>query len=113
MDIVLERILSLIPQNENGRFVRGAAAEFSKRINVAPNLPAEWKAGRNKSYMSKIRDISAAYDVSIDWLLGNTDEKAPTQEPSEREKLIDAMDAMSKEDLLQLIFKATEILKEK
>lgn len=75
MDTTLERILTLIPQNENGRFVRGAALEFSKKIGIAPNLPAEWKAGRNKSYMTKLYEISNAYDVSVDWLLGNSDEK--------------------------------------
>ena len=60
MDTTLERILTLIPQNENGRFVRGAASEFSKKIGIAPNLPAEWKAGRNKSYMTKLYEISNA-----------------------------------------------------
>lgn len=75
MDKTLERIISLIPQNENGRFVRGAAAEFADKIGVAHNIPAEWKSGRNKSYSNKLYEISNAYDVSVDWLLGNTDEK--------------------------------------
>ena len=101
MDIVLERILSLIPQKENGRFLKGAAAEFAEKINVAPNLPAEWKAGRNKSYRTKLRDISVAYGVSVEWLLGETDEKTPPADAeSERAKLLASLENMSKDELI-------------
>lgn len=75
MDITLERILSLIPTNEKGRFERNAAAEFAGKIGVAPNLPAEWKSGRNKSYKNKVGAIAEAYNVSAEWLLGQTDQK--------------------------------------
>ena len=55
MDITLERILSLIPSEKDGRFKKYAAAEFAAKIGIAPNLPSEWKAGRNKSYKTKLQ----------------------------------------------------------
>lgn len=109
MDTTLERILTLIPQNGNGRFVRGAASEFSKKIGIAPNLPAEWKAGRNKSYMTKLYEISNAYDVSVDWLLGNSDEKKkPTTEngdglDAKRRRALNLIEAMNDEQLDALL----------
>ena len=57
MDITLERILSLIPSEKDGRFEKYAAAEFASKIGVAQNLPSEWKAGRNKSYKTKLQTI--------------------------------------------------------
>ena len=68
MDITLERILSLIPSEKDGRFKKYAAADFASKIGVAQNLPSEWKAGRNKSYKTKLQTIADAYNVSIDWL---------------------------------------------
>lgn len=75
MDITLERILSLIPSEKDGRFKKYAAADFASKIGVAPNLPSEWKSGRNKSYKTKLQTIADAYNVSIDWLYGETDIK--------------------------------------
>ena len=109
MDTTLKRILTLIPQNENGRFVRGAAAEFADKIGIAHNLPAEWKSGRNKSYMTKLYEISNAYDVSVDWLLGNSDEKKkPTTETGDgldakRRRALNLIEAMNDEQLDALL----------
>ena len=61
MDITLERILSLIPSEKDGRFKKYAAADFASKIGVAPNLPSEWKAGRNKSYKTKLQTIADTY----------------------------------------------------
>ena len=36
MDITLERILSLIPSEKDGRFKKYAAADFASKIGVAP-----------------------------------------------------------------------------
>lgn len=49
MDITLERILSLIPSEKDGRFKKYAAADFASKIGVAQNLPSEWKAGSKYS----------------------------------------------------------------
>lgn len=110
MEITLERILSLIPSDENGRFKKNAAADFANKIGVAPNLPAEWKAGRNSSYKTKLQTIADAYNVSIDWLYGNSDikEKSPAEAgdlDAESNALVDKLDY---DQLVELIFKATK-----
>lgn len=111
MDKTLERILTLIPQNENGRFVHGAAAEFADKIGIAHNLPTEWKSGRNKSYMTKLYEISNAYDVSVEWLLGASDVKEkPTtgngggqyEKRRRAQNLIEAMNEETLDALLKL-----------
>lgn len=87
MDITLQRILSLIPQNEDGSFKHGALKSFAQSIGLqSGNLISDWKKGRSKSYQGYIYEISAKYDVSIEWLRGETDEKAPA--PSARDQPI-------------------------
>ena len=81
MDVVLERILSLIPKKENGDFKHGALKEFANSIGLkSGNLIADWVSERSKSYKNYIYEIAEKYDVSIEWLLGETDtkEKAAT-----------------------------------
>ena len=83
MDIVLERILSLIPRKENGDYVHGAIKQFAESIGVKNgNLVSDWIAGRSTSYRRYVYVISAKYNVSVEWLRGETDikEKAATQE---------------------------------
>lgn len=83
MDILLERILSLIPRKENGDYVHGAIKQFAESIGVKNgNLVSDWIAGRSVSYRRYVYVISAKYNVSVEWLCGETDikEKAATQE---------------------------------
>lgn len=115
MEITLERILSLIPSDENGRFKKNAAADFANKIGVAPNLPAEWKAGRNSSYKTKLQTIADAYNVSIDWLYGNSDikEKSPASAGDIRKQAEELIGKMDHDQLLEFIARATEKLREK
>ena len=41
----------------------------------SPNLVSDWKAGRSKSYRRYLHDIANAYNVSVEWLKGETDIK--------------------------------------
>ena len=50
MDIMLERMLSLIPKKENGKYVHGAKKEFCEAIGAPTNIVSEWEAGKTKSY---------------------------------------------------------------
>ena len=50
MDIVLERILSLIPKKENGDFVHGSKKEFCQKIDAPTNIVNAW----NKSLLSEL-----------------------------------------------------------
>lgn len=82
MDITLERILSLIPRKENGKFVHGEVKAFADRIGLRhPQIVSDWIGDRNKSYTKYLYQISDKYNVSVEWLKGETDIKekpAPT-----------------------------------
>lgn len=81
MDIELERILSIIPKKENGDFKHGAFKEFATSIGLkSGNLISDWINGRSKSYTSYLYKIADIYDVSVEYLKGETDikEKAVT-----------------------------------
>lgn len=76
MDIMLKRILSLLPQKEDGGFVRGAKKDFAKRIGYdSGDIVSMWINGSSTSYKKKIYAIAAEYNVSVEWLKGETDEK--------------------------------------
>ena len=76
MNIVLERILSLIPHKENGDFVHGEIKKFANNIGLkSGNLISDWINGRSSSYKSYVYEIADKYDVSVEWLLGKTDIK--------------------------------------
>lgn len=114
MDIVLERILSLIPKKEDGKFVHGAKKAFSDKLNLPHNLVIEWEKGRNKSYHNYLYEIAAKYDVSVEWLKGETDiKKSPAKAEDKRTELIASLDDMSREELIALVNKIMDVLKEK
>lgn len=82
MDILLERILSLIPRKPDGKFVHGAISKFGKSIGYnGGEVIAQWMAGQSDSYKKKVNQIAETYNVSAAWLMGETDKKekpAPT-----------------------------------
>lgn len=76
MDITLERILSLIPRKPNGDFVHGAKKEFAQSLGLLNgNLVSDWIKGRTNSYNNYLYQISDKYNVSVEWLKGETDVK--------------------------------------
>ena len=85
MDILLERMLSLIPKKENGKYVHGAKKEFCERIGAPTNIVSEWEAEKTKSYRNYVHAVAMAYNVSVEWLKGESDqkEKSPTPEGME------------------------------
>lgn len=115
MDITLERILSLIPRKEDGKYVHGAKKEFAESVGLKNgNLISDWEKGRTNSYTNYLYEIAAKYDVSVEWLKGETDEKKPSANAeSERAKLLASLENMSKEELIDFVAKAMEVMKGK
>lgn len=116
MDISLIRILSLIPKNENGKYKHGSKAEFARSIGYdSGDIISMWENGSSVSYKKKLHEIAAKYNVSVEWLKGETDEKGvKKQHPADSEALtetqraaIDMIKAMSDSDLEMYV----EILK--
>lgn len=83
MDTTLERILSLIPQKDDGKFVHGSIKEFANNVGIKGNVVAQWLNGNSKSYRNYIYQIAEAYNVSVEWLKGETDEKNPRPKESD------------------------------
>ena len=91
MDITLERILSLIPKKENGDFQHGSQKAFANSIGLkSGNLIADWIKGRSESYTNYLYEISAKYNVSLEWLRGETADPAPKKERTMSGALSDA-----------------------
>ena len=84
MDITLERILKL--KKDKGI----TDTQFQKDIGVYSTALAEWKNGKTTSYLKKLPKIAEYFNVSVDYLLGNTDikEKPTTQADDELNKLL-------------------------
>lgn len=98
MDIMLERVISLIPNK------RGAKKELSDAIGIPANLLSEWAAGRNKSYTKYLPQIAGYYGVSLDWLSGLSDEKEYKKIPAgevtdeDRENALDILRGLTPEE---------------
>ena len=105
MDIMLERILSLVGAKH------GAAIELCHALGIARNAVTEWKSGRVKSYRKYAPQIAAYYGVSLDWLSGATDDRAqkiaPSPEEDEasklRQRVADKLNDMSEDQLERLL----------
>lgn len=72
---MLERILSLLDKNQNGEIARGEKSKFASSLCLPHNVVAEWINGKNKSYRNHLYQISDKYNVSVEWLKGETDIK--------------------------------------
>ena len=73
MDITLERVLSLIPKNKNGKYQHGEKKKFCEKIGAPTNIINEWERGTSKSYRNYLYAIADKYNVSVEWLKGETE----------------------------------------
>ena len=91
MDKTLDRILSLIPKKENGDFKHGELARFARSIGFKDgHIISDWIAGNSESYKNYIYQIADKYNVSVEWLKGETEQKEkPATENGNRQTEID------------------------
>lgn len=113
MEVMLERVLSLIPKKPDGKFVHGAKKDFSKNIGAPENIVSDWISGRSSSYKNYAYQISAKYGVSVEWLRGETDEKEkPASEEAgfhpTMEDWLNAIDRMSREEMRAVMSRVME-----
>ena len=77
MDIMLNRILSLLETDETGKPKHGAKAKFARSIGYdSGDIVSMWEKGSSNSYIKKLHEISTKYNVSLEWLRGETDDPA-------------------------------------
>lgn len=111
MDKMLDRILSLIPKKENGDFKHGELAKFARSIGFKDgHIISDWIAGNSESYKNYIYQIADKYNVSVEWLKGETEQKEKSPAPSsagpnKREllSLVDEYDDDQCANLLEII----------
>jgi hypothetical protein len=112
MDIVLERILSLIPKDPDGKYVHGAKTKFAKKIGYNDGaIVAMWENGSSISYNKKLYQIADQYHVSVEWLQGKTEDKSIKETPATegeglsaaRQKLYDAIANLTDEQCTKLL----------
>ena len=113
LEVMLERVLSLIPKKPDGKFVHGAKKDFSKNIGAPENIVSDWISGRSSSYKNYAYQISAKYGVSVEWLRGETDEKEkPASEEAgfhpTLEDWLNAIDRMSREEMRAVMSRVME-----
>lgn len=117
MDIVLERILSLLPRKEDGKLVHGAKKEFADMLGIDKAVVTQWTNGSSKSYNSYLHQIASAYNVSVDWLMGRIDDPAPKAKESGNTDILqllkDAAPLMSNKDLAEAIRLLVESMENK
>lgn len=83
MDIMLERVLSLIPKGDDGKYVHGAKAEFAKSIGYNDGaIVSMWIKGTSTSYKNKLHEIAEKCGVSVNWLRGETDDPGIKEAPA-------------------------------
>ncbi|MFR9206960.1 MAG: helix-turn-helix domain-containing protein [Lachnospiraceae bacterium] len=84
----IERIIELMKKNNI------KDAELERMLGLKPKIIYGWKTGRSKSYMDFIPQLSQIFNVSSNYLLGETDipnNKGPIalSRPNGYEKLTD------------------------
>lgn len=103
MDIMLERILTLIPKKENGAFKHGALSQFARSLGFKDgHIVSDWIAGNSESYKNYLYQIAAKYDVTVEWLRGETDEKSEG-EKNKRSEESEALVSELPDDIQKLI----------
>lgn len=122
MDIVLERILSLIPKGPDGKYVHGAKTKFAKKIGYNDGaIVAMWENGSSISYNKKLYQIADQYHVSVEWLQGKTEDKSIKETPDPKiegvskakKALLGAIDDLTDaqcEKLLPIVLSAKQVL---
>ena len=71
MDVTITRIVQLIKK------ANLPEAAFGEALGMEKNTVNNWKAGRSKTYLKKIDSIADYFGVSVDYLLGRTDDPHP------------------------------------
>lgn len=122
MDVVLERILSLLPCGENGKIMRGAKKDFAQSIGYdSGDIVSMWIKGTSFSYKNKLHEIAAKYHVSVEWLQGKTEDKSIKETPNPKiegvskakKALLGAIDDLTDEQcekLLPIVLSAKQVL---
>lgn len=60
-----------------------SAAKLTREANLTNGLMTQWKQGKQKPSLSNLQKVADYFNVSVDYLLGNTDNPTPLEIPPE------------------------------
>lgn len=112
MDIIGERVFSLIPKKPDGKYKHGAKADFARSLGFKSGaIVSDWESGKSDSYKNYLYQISALYNVSVEWLQGKTEDKSIKETPATegeglsaaRQKLYGAIANLTDEQCTKLL----------
>ena len=87
-------------------------SDLASRLKVRQNTVSNWETGRSEPDQDALRELSRIFDVSIDYILGNTGIKKPlTSEDmsglTEKQiKILQMMDQMTPEQQDEMVRQA-------
>lgn len=90
--------------------------KLAEELNLSPSTIAMYETNKRKPDSETLEKISSFFEVSIDYLLGLTNEKSPADKIkkaiSDDPELADAWEKLSQREDLQLLFKQTKDMNE-
>lgn len=122
MDIIGERVFSLLPKKPDGKYKHGAKADFARALGFKSGaIVSDWESGKSDSYKNYLYQISALYHVSVEWLQGKTEDKSIKETPDPKiegvskakKALLGAIDDLTDEQcekLLPIVLSAKQVL---
>ena len=112
MDIIGERVFSLIPKKPDGKYKHGAKADFARSLGFKSGaIVSDWESEKSDSYKNYLYQISALYNVSVEWLQGKTEDKSIKETPDPKiegvsptvQELFDFIDRATDAELNELL----------
>lgn len=94
--------------------------ELGKKFNVSKTAVSYWESGRNFPGEETIRKLADFFQVSVDYLLGNSDVRNPyenhqriSESIKDDKELLEFWEVLKEREDLQLLFKQTKQMTEK
>lgn len=94
--------------------------ELGKKFNVSKTAVSYWESGRNFPGEETIRKLADFFQVSVDYLLGNSDIRNPyenhqriSESIKDDKELLEFWEVLKEREDLQLLFKQTKQMTEK
>lgn len=97
-----------MPHKPDGKLVRGAKKDLAVNLGFdSGDIVSLWEKGKSQSYKNYLYEIAAKYDVSVEWLRGETDEK----QKKTTDRWVDDLDDVEKQIMDLLLSLPNEQLK--
>lgn len=84
--------------------------KVGKDTGIASATFSDWKNGRSVPKQDKLIKIAEYFDVSIDWLMGNSDTRKMINTTKWDDETLEMMEEVHKNPELRMLFKATKNL---